>query len=82
MQQRARDLLDFISTVSVPIVQVNGSQVPPICMAYGQMMHTCWRELSLVQKVITFILGIGHSTHKVNSQLRGCRDAVELYLTL
>ena len=66
MQERAPDLLDFISTVSVPVLHENGNQVPPVCVAYGQMMHTRWRELSLVQKVITFILGIGHSTRKVN----------------
>ena len=67
MKERAPDVLDFISTFSVPIVHQNGSQVAPVCVAYGQMMNTRWRELSLVHKVITFILGIGHSTRKVGS---------------
>ena len=68
MQERAPDLLDFISTVSVPVVHENGNQMqlPPVCVAYGQMLNARWRKLSLVQKVITFILGIGHSTRKVN----------------
>lgn len=66
MKTRAPDLLDFIATVSVPVVKEKGNQIPPVCVAYAVMMHTHWRELSLVQKVMTFILGIGHSTSKVN----------------
>lgn len=66
MKDRAPDLLDFIAIVSVPVVHDNGSQVPPVCVAYGHMMHARWKELSLVQKVMTFILGLGHSTRKVN----------------
>ena len=34
-QDRAPNLLDFISTVSVPVVNENGNQVPPVCVAYG-----------------------------------------------
>ena len=66
MKMRAPDLLDFIATVSVPVVKEKGNQVPSVCVAYAVMMHARWRELSLVQKVITFILGIGHSTSKVH----------------
>lgn len=66
MKTRAPDLLDFIATVSVPVVKEKGNQISPVCVAYAVMMHTRWRELSLVQKVMTFILGIGHSSSKVN----------------
>ena len=66
MKERAPDLLDFIATVSVPVVREDGSQVPPVCVTYGHIMHTRWRELNLVQKVMTIILGIGHSTRKVS----------------
>lgn len=67
MKERAPDVLDFIATVSVPVVKERENQVPPVCVAYGLMMHTRWKELSLIQKIVTFILGIGHSTRKVNS---------------
>ena len=67
MKERAPDVLDFIATISVPVVKEKENQVPPLCVAYGLMMHTRWKELSLIQKIVTFILGIGHSTAKVNS---------------
>lgn len=67
MKERAPDVLDFITTISVPVVKEKENQVPPLCVAYGLMMHTRWKELSLIQKIVTFILGIGHSTAKVNS---------------
>lgn len=53
MKERAPDLLDFIATVSVPTVKGHANQVPPVCVAYSLLMHTRWRELSLIQKVIT-----------------------------
>ena len=66
MKERAPDVLDFIATISVPVVKEKENQVPPLCVSYGLMMHTRWKELSLIQKIVTFILGIGHSTAKVN----------------
>lgn len=67
MKTRAPDLLDFIATVSVPVIKEEGNQVLPVCVTYAVMMHARWRELSLLQKVITFILGAGHSTSKVDT---------------
>ena len=66
MKERTPDLLDVIATVSVPVVKEKGNQVPTVCVSYAVMMHAWWRELSLVQKVMIFILGIGHSTSTVN----------------
>ena len=44
MKERAPDVLDFIATISVPVLKKNESQVPPVCVAYGVMMHARWRE--------------------------------------
>ena len=57
-------MLDFIATISVPVVKEKENQVPPLCVSYGLMMHIRWKELSLIQTIVTFILGIGHSTAK------------------
>ena len=66
MRERAPEVLDFISTISIPINKERADQVTPECVTCGLMMHTRWRELSLIQKVMNFILGIGRSTSKVN----------------
>ena len=41
------------------------AQVPPVCVVYAMMMNQRWQELSLVQKIATIILGVGHSSKKV-----------------
>lgn len=64
MKERAPDLLDFISTVSVPVLK-SENQIPAVCMIYGLLLHERWTELSLVQKIVTVILGVGHVTSKV-----------------
>ena len=68
MKERAPDVLDFIATVAAPKLKRNvEDQVPPVCMIYGMMMNQRWQELSLIQKIATVILGIGHSSKKVLS---------------
>ena len=67
MKDRAPDILDFIATVAAPRLKKNvDGQVPPVCMVYAMMMNQRWQELSLVQKIATIILGVGHSSKKVN----------------
>ena len=67
MKNRAADVLDFIDTVAAPRLKKNvDAQVPPVCMVYAMMMNQRWQELSLVQKIATIILGVGHSSKKVN----------------
>lgn len=67
MKERAPDVLDFIATVAAPRLKKDvDAQVPPVCMIYGMMMNQRWQELSLVQKIATIILGIGHSSKKVH----------------
>ena len=34
MKDRAPDVLDFIATISVPVVKEKEHQVPPLCVAY------------------------------------------------
>ena len=66
MKNRAPDILDFIATVAAPRLKKNvDAQVPPVCMGYAMMMNQRWQELSLVRKIATIILGVGHSSKKV-----------------
>ena len=66
MKDRAPDVLDFIATVATPRLKKNvDEQVPPVCMIYAMTMNQGWQELSLIQKIATIILGIGHSNKKV-----------------
>ena len=66
MKDRVPDVLDFIATVATPRLKKNvDDQVPPVCMIYAMMMNQRWQELSLVQKIGTVILGVGHSSKKV-----------------
>lgn len=65
MKNRAPDVLDFLVTVAAPKLKEDGRQIPAICQAYGLLMNTRCRELSLVQKVNTIILGRGGATKMV-----------------
>lgn len=66
IKHRAADVLNFIATVATPRIKRNvDEQVPPVCMMYS-MMNQKWQELSLIQKIATIILGIGHRNKKVN----------------
>ena len=47
-------------------MQGDGSKVPPECVIYDYVVNNqCW-ELNLVQKLMTIILGVEHSSHKVS----------------
>ena len=66
MKDRLPDVLDFIVTVAIPkSVHDDGRQVAPVAAFYAIMMNLRWRELRLVQKLITMVLGVGHATSKV-----------------
>lgn len=68
MKERAPDVLDILTTIAAPTVKLDGQQVPRICSAYALLLNTRNRELSLVQKLNTVILGAGHATQKVQIQ--------------
>ena len=73
MRERVPDVLDFIATVAAPRLKKNvEDQIPPVCMVYAMMMNQRWQELSLVQKISTVILGIGHSSKKVIYYIFSC----------
>ena len=65
MKERAPDILDFLVTIAAPKVKEDGRQVVPICEAYAMLMNIRCRELSLVQKINTIVLGRGGATKKV-----------------
>ena len=65
MKQRAPDVLDFLCAISVPKLKATDKQVAPLCVAYGILLNNRWRELSLIQKVITTLFGVGHCSEKV-----------------
>ena len=65
MKDRAPDVLDFIATLATPRLKKNvDEQVPPVWMIYTMMMNQRGQELSLMKKIATIILRIGHSKKK------------------
>ena len=66
MSQHAPDVLDFLVTIAVPQMKRDSEQqIPPLCTAYGILMNSRWRELSLIQKVNGILLGFGTATERV-----------------
>ena len=65
MKERAPDVLDFLCAIGVPKLKDGDKQIPPLCTAYGILLNNRWKELSLIQKVITTLFGVGHCTAKV-----------------
>jgi hypothetical protein len=66
LKDRAPDILDFLVTIAIPSKLKNtGRQIPPLCTAFGILMNQRSRELSLVQKLNSVILGLGNATKKV-----------------
>ena len=66
MKQHAPDLLDFFIIVAVKeIKETAEQQIPPFCTAYGIVMNTRWKELSLIHKINGIMLGFGNATEKV-----------------
>lgn len=66
MKERAPDVLDVLVTIAIAHLKDDGSQIAPLCVAFGMLMNIRCRELSLVQKLITITLGSGGATKKVN----------------
>ena len=66
MKQHVPDVLDVLLSISSPAIKGDGEkQIPPLCMSYGTLMNSRWKELSLIQKVNGIILGVGGATEKV-----------------
>ena len=69
MKQRARDVLYLLCAISVPKLKATDKQVAPLCVAYGILLNNRWKELSLIQKVITTLFGMGHCLEKINDKI-------------
>ena len=65
MKDRAPDVLEFLATIAVPNLKDDGRQVAPLCVAYGVLMNQRCKELSLIQKINSILLGTGSATKKV-----------------
>jgi hypothetical protein len=66
MKEKVPDLLDVLTTVAVPKLRdTDQSQITTVCSVYGLLMNKRWHELSLVPKMVSVILGVGHATKKV-----------------
>ena len=66
MHERAPEVLDFLVTVAFPQAKkCEDKNIPPLCEAYGILMNIRWQELSLIQKINTILLGVGHTTARV-----------------
>ncbi len=65
MKDRVPDVLDILMAIATPRIKRDNSQVAPLCTAFGILMHTRNRELSLVQKLNTVVIGTGNATKKV-----------------
>ena len=62
------DVLDVIAAVAIPNVTAHedsSKQIAPLCTAYGILMFTQWKELSLIQKMNSILLSTGHATERV-----------------
>ena len=63
-QERAPDVLDTLSAIAVPDNYPSSPQradaiIPPLCTACSILLNTRNAELSLVQKVVSIVLGLG-----------------------
>ena len=72
MKQRAPDVLDVLATIAVPEIKEHAAEqkIPPLCTAYGIVMNTRWKELSLIQKVNGILLGFENATERVNNTFK------------
>ena len=73
MKERVPDVLDVLAAVAIPNVTAHedsAKQIAPLCTAYGILMFTRWKELSLIQKMNSILLSTGHAERVFNlSQL-------------
>ena len=68
MKERVPDVLDVLAAVAIPNVAAHedsAKQIAPLCTAYGILMFTRWKELSLIQKMNSVLLSNGHATERV-----------------
>ena len=66
IKERLPDLLDVLTTVAIPKLRdAEKSQITTVCSVYGMLMNKRWHELSLLPKMVSLILGVGHATKKV-----------------
>ena len=68
MKERVPDVLDVLAAVAIPNVTAHedsAKQIAPLCTAYGILMFTRWKELSLIQKMNSILLSTGHATERV-----------------
>jgi len=72
LKDRAPDVLEILTTIAVPNLKDDGRQVAPLCVACGVLTHQRCKELSLIQKVNTILLGKGSATKKVISVVTNC----------
>ncbi|XP_028403965.1 uncharacterized protein LOC114526566 [Dendronephthya gigantea] len=65
LKDRSPDILEFLLTIAVPSkLKCTWQQIPPVCTAFGILMNQRCRELSLIQKINTVILGSSNATKK------------------
>lgn len=72
LKDRAPDVLEILTTIAMPNLKDDGRQVAPLCVAYGVLMNQRCKELSLIQKLNTILLGTGSATMKVISIVTNC----------
>lgn len=63
-QERAPDVLDTLSAIAVPDTYLSSPKradaiIPPLCTACSILLNTRNAELSLVQKMVSVVLGLG-----------------------
>lgn len=63
-EEKAPDVLDALTTIAVPENTLLRPQradaiIPPLCVSFSTLLNTRNAELSLVQKMVTALLGIG-----------------------
>ena len=72
MKDKAPDVLDFLTTIAIARIKEDEAQIAPLCSAFGILMNLRSRELSLVQKINTVILGAGSATKMVIAFIFQC----------
>ena len=81
MMEHVPDVLDVLVAVEIPNVKAHEDskkQIAPLCTAYGVLMLTRWKELSLIQKMNSILLSTGHATERV-SQYQPPESTLSLY---
>ena len=69
MKERVPDVLYVLVAVGIPNVRAHEDsekQIASLCTAYGILMFTRWKKLSLIQKMNSILLSTGHATERVS----------------